>query len=119
MGNGSTGAAEGGGAIYGLGILGALFYYWQQAEAFWEYIWAIFPKAIFWAGVHGLRGAQSARRVMADRSSSETQACVAVSTGLDGGRLSVSPKGGSYCEATRVDRWRTLACSGSRVEERP
>ena len=47
MGKGSTGAAAGGGAIYGLGILGALFYYWQQADAFWGYIWAIFPKAIF------------------------------------------------------------------------
>jgi len=32
----------------GLGILGALFYYWQQANSFWEYVWAIFPKAIFW-----------------------------------------------------------------------
>lgn len=32
----------------GLGIFGALFYYWQQADAFWEYVWAIFPKAIFW-----------------------------------------------------------------------
>jgi hypothetical protein len=48
MSKGSTGAAAGGGAIYGLGIFGALFYYWQQADAFWEYVWAIFPKAIFW-----------------------------------------------------------------------
>jgi hypothetical protein len=44
---GGTGAAAGGG-IYGLGIFGALFYYWQQADAFWEYVWAIFPKAVFW-----------------------------------------------------------------------
>jgi hypothetical protein len=29
-------------------IFGALFYYWQQADAFWEYVWAIFPKAILW-----------------------------------------------------------------------
>lgn len=63
MGKGSAGAAAGGGAIYGLGIFGALFYYWQQADAFWEYIWAIFPKAIFWAGVPGLRGVQGPRRV--------------------------------------------------------
>jgi hypothetical protein len=48
MGKGSTGAAAGGGAIYGLGIFGALFYFWQQADAFWEYIWAVFPKAILW-----------------------------------------------------------------------
>ena len=46
-GEGGTGAAAGGG-IYGLGIFGALFYYWQQADAFWEYVWAIFPKAILW-----------------------------------------------------------------------
>ena len=48
MTKGSTGAAAGGGALYGLGILGALFYFWQQASSFWEYVWAIFPKAIFW-----------------------------------------------------------------------
>jgi len=48
MGKSSSGAAAGGGAIYGLGIFDALFYYWQQADAFWEYIWAVFPKAIFW-----------------------------------------------------------------------
>ena len=48
MGKGGKGAAAGGGAIYGLGIFGALFYYWQQANTFWEYIWAIFPKGVFW-----------------------------------------------------------------------
>jgi hypothetical protein len=48
MAKGSTGAAAGGGAIYGLGIFGALFYFWQQADSFWEYVWAFFPKAIFW-----------------------------------------------------------------------
>lgn len=48
MSKGSTSAAAGGGALYGLGILGALFYYWQQADVFWEYVWAIFPKAILW-----------------------------------------------------------------------
>jgi len=42
MGKGSTGAAAGGGAIYGLGIFGALFYFWQQADSFWEYVGAIF-----------------------------------------------------------------------------
>jgi hypothetical protein len=47
MAKGGSGAAAGGG-IYGLGIFGALFYYWQQADAFWEYVWGIFPKAIFW-----------------------------------------------------------------------
>jgi hypothetical protein len=69
MGKGSTGAAAGGGAIYGLGIFGALFYYWQQADAFWEYIWAIFPKAILWPAFMVYEGFR-ARRVTADRSSS-------------------------------------------------
>jgi len=41
-------AAAGGGALYSLGIFGALFYYWQQADRFWEYVWAVFPKAILW-----------------------------------------------------------------------
>ena len=40
MGN-NTGAAAGGGAIYGLGIFGAWVYFWQQAESFWEYVLAV------------------------------------------------------------------------------
>jgi hypothetical protein len=39
-GNGNAGAA-GGGAIYGLGIFGAWVYFFQQADAFWEYLWAV------------------------------------------------------------------------------
>jgi hypothetical protein len=31
-----------------LRIFGALFYYWQEADAFREYVWAIFSKAILW-----------------------------------------------------------------------
>ena len=42
----SPGAA-GGGAIYGLGILGALVYFWQQADAFWEYVFAVI-QGILW-----------------------------------------------------------------------
>ena len=34
MSNGS-GAAAGGGALYGLGIFGAWVYFWQQADGFW------------------------------------------------------------------------------------
>lgn len=41
MSNGNTSAAAGGGAIYGLGIFGALVYFWQQADSFWEYVGAI------------------------------------------------------------------------------
>ena len=46
MSNGNAGAA-GGGAIYGLGTFGALVYFWQQADAFWEYVLAI-VQALFW-----------------------------------------------------------------------
>jgi hypothetical protein len=47
MSNGSAGAAAGGGAIYGLGIFGALVYFWQQADAFWAYVLAI-VQGLFW-----------------------------------------------------------------------
>jgi hypothetical protein len=43
----NTGAAAGGGAIYGLGIFGALVYFWQQADTFWEYLLAVF-RGLFW-----------------------------------------------------------------------
>lgn len=44
---GSAGAAAGGGAIYGLGIFGALVWFWQQADSIWEYALAIF-QGLFW-----------------------------------------------------------------------
>ena len=47
MSNNNTGAAAGGGAIYGLGIFGALVYFWQQAEGFWEYVLAVI-QGILW-----------------------------------------------------------------------
>ena len=40
MSNGS-GAAAGGGALYGLGIFGAWVYFWQQADGFWEHALAV------------------------------------------------------------------------------
>ncbi|HJS27068.1 MAG TPA: hypothetical protein VJ913_08090 [Actinomycetota bacterium] len=43
----STASAASGGAIYGLGIFGALVYYWQQADSFWEYLLSIL-QGIFW-----------------------------------------------------------------------
>ena len=43
----NTGAAAGGGAIYGLGIFGALVYYWQQADTFWEYVLAVL-EGVLW-----------------------------------------------------------------------
>jgi hypothetical protein len=39
--------AAGGGAIYGLGIFGALVYFWQRADTFWEYLLAVF-QGLFW-----------------------------------------------------------------------
>ena len=47
MSNSNTGAAAGGGAIYGLGIFGSLVYFWQQADGFWEYVLAIL-QGFFW-----------------------------------------------------------------------
>lgn len=46
MGNG-TGATASGGALYGLGIFGAWVWFWQEADAFWEYLYAVF-QGIFW-----------------------------------------------------------------------
>jgi hypothetical protein len=46
MSSSSTGAA-GGGAVYGLGIFGALVWFWQQADRFWEYVLAVF-QGLFW-----------------------------------------------------------------------
>jgi hypothetical protein len=46
MSNRNAGVA-GGGAIYGLGIFGALVFYWQQADVWWEYLLA-FVQGLFW-----------------------------------------------------------------------
>ena len=43
----STGAAAGSGAVYSLGIFGAWVYFWQQADSFWEYAFAIL-QGLFW-----------------------------------------------------------------------
>ncbi|MFI5101483.1 MAG: hypothetical protein ACHQE5_13375 [Actinomycetes bacterium] len=34
-------------AVYGLGLIGALVYYWQHASGFWPHIWAV-VEAILW-----------------------------------------------------------------------
>lgn len=41
MSNNSNAGAAGGGAVYGVGMLGAWVWFWQQAEGFWGYVWAI------------------------------------------------------------------------------
>ena len=43
MGFGACGA----GAVYGLGFLGAVVFYFQQADSFWEYLLG-FLQAIVW-----------------------------------------------------------------------
>jgi hypothetical protein len=50
-------ASGGGGAVYGLGLIGALVYYWQSADGFWLHLWA-FAEAILWPAfvVHDLLG---------------------------------------------------------------
>jgi hypothetical protein len=47
MSGGNAGAAAGGGAIYGLGIFGALVYFFQQADSFGEYLLAVI-QGLFW-----------------------------------------------------------------------
>ena len=47
-----TGAAAGGGAIYGLGIFGAWVFFWQQADGLLEYVLAVSGPVL--AGIHGL-----------------------------------------------------------------
>ena len=37
----------GGGAVYGLGLIGAVVYYWQLALGFWAHLWAI-VEALLW-----------------------------------------------------------------------
>lgn len=44
----SSGA--GGGAVYGLGFIGAAVFYFQQADTFWMFVLAI-PKALIWPGI--------------------------------------------------------------------
>lgn len=45
--NHGAGAAGGGSAVYGLGMIGSLVYFWQQADGFWEFVWAI-VQGLFW-----------------------------------------------------------------------
>lgn len=40
----------GGGAVYGLGFIGAVVYYFAAAETFWDFVLAI-PKGIVWPAI--------------------------------------------------------------------
>jgi hypothetical protein len=59
MRNGNAGSA-----IYALGIFGAWVWFWQQANTFWEYAFAIF-QGLFWPAwmVFGLFGFHGGVRV--------------------------------------------------------
>jgi len=35
------------GALYGLGIFGAWFYFWPAADGLWEHLYALF-QGVFW-----------------------------------------------------------------------
>ncbi len=39
--------AGGGNAVYGLGLIGAVVFFWQQADSFGGYLWALL-KAVLW-----------------------------------------------------------------------
>jgi hypothetical protein len=39
--------AHGGNAVYGLGLIGALVYFWQQADSFGQHLLAVL-KALVW-----------------------------------------------------------------------
>jgi hypothetical protein len=43
----SKAAVPPGNALYGLGVLGALVYYWQHADGFWGHVLAI-GEGVFW-----------------------------------------------------------------------
>jgi hypothetical protein len=45
-----TGTANGGGAVYGLGLLGALAYFFGSARSGQEYLLAA-PTALFWPAI--------------------------------------------------------------------
>lgn len=40
-------SASAGNALYGLGVLGAWVYFWQQADGFWEHVLAILEGVIW------------------------------------------------------------------------
>jgi len=53
--NRSGAGAAGGGAAYGLGLIGALIYFIQSATSFWDGLYGVF-QAVFWPAylVYGL-----------------------------------------------------------------
>lgn len=50
-------SASGGNALYGLGLIGALVFFWQQADSFGGYLLAIL-KALVWPALLVYQGFQ-------------------------------------------------------------
>ncbi|MFC4613236.1 hypothetical protein ACFO3K_00780 [Cellulomonas algicola] len=50
MAKGSDAGGAGGGAVYGLGIIGAAVYYFSAGVGFWDFVLAI-PKAVVWPAI--------------------------------------------------------------------
>lgn len=46
-GGGAGGAAD---AVYGLGLIGSLIFFWQQADSFWQYVLAVL-EALVWPAI--------------------------------------------------------------------
>jgi hypothetical protein len=54
------GAVAGGGAVYGLGLIGALVYFIQSATSFWDGLYGVFqsvvwPAYLVYGALHSLR----------------------------------------------------------------
>ncbi|MDP3969587.1 MAG: hypothetical protein Q8Q02_15050 [Nocardioides sp.] len=47
MGDNTSGAAAGGGALYALGIFGAWVYFWMEADGFWWHVLAILQGVVW------------------------------------------------------------------------
>ena len=60
MSDGNRGGAATGGAVYGLGFIGALVYFIQSATSLWDGVYGVFqsifwPAYLVWGVFHGLK----------------------------------------------------------------
>jgi hypothetical protein len=56
----SRAGGAGGGAVYGLGLIGALVYFIQSANSFWDGLYGVFqalvwPAYLVWGLLHSLK----------------------------------------------------------------